>query len=55
MKDEETKQEKQIREISERLNPYAQVCPNRHLWSEGFRAAFSYFESLGGKIKLPEK
>ena len=40
MKDEETKKEKWIRELSEEKNPYAKECPNRHLWSEGFRAGY---------------
>ena len=39
---EETEKQKQIREISERNNPYANECPNRHLWSEGFRSGYKY-------------
>lgn len=42
---EESKQEKEIREISENKNPYAQECPNRHLYSEGFRAGYSYAQN----------
>ena len=37
MNTEQTKEEIQVREQSERLNPYAKECPNRHLWSEGYR------------------
>lgn len=34
----ESEHEKKIREISEQKNPYAKECPNRHLWSEGYRS-----------------
>lgn len=28
-------------EISSKINnPYAEECPNRHLWSEGYRAGY---------------
>ena len=40
---EETPIEKEIRNMSNDLNPYAEECKNRHLWSEGFRK--------GAKIK----
>ena len=40
---EETLIEKEIRKQSEEKNPYAEQCPNRHLWSEGFR--------MGSKLK----
>lgn len=39
---EETEKQKQIREISEKNNPYANKCPNWHLWSEGFRSGYKY-------------
>jgi len=39
---EETEKQKQIREISEKNNPYANECPNWHLWSEGFRSGYKY-------------
>ena len=39
---EETEKQKLIRTISERNNPYAKEYPNRHLWSEGFRAGNTY-------------
>lgn len=35
---EETSEDQLLREISENSNPYSSECPNRHLWSEGFRA-----------------
>jgi hypothetical protein len=27
--------------LSEQNNPYAKECPNRHLWSEGFRSGYN--------------
>lgn len=48
---EETKDEKKIREVSELSNPYAKTCPNRHLWSEGFRAGTKYNEGVIEKLK----
>lgn len=33
----ETEHEKEIRKLSMDKNPYAPECPNRNLWSEGFR------------------
>ena len=35
---QETDLEKEVREISEKNNPYSETCNNKHLWSEGFRA-----------------
>lgn len=46
MNSEETKEEKEIRKISEGQNPYSKSCPNRHLWSEGFRYAYSQLKIL---------
>jgi len=45
---EETDKQKQIRQISEDKNPYAKECPNRHLWSEGFRNGYNF------KIEEPD-
>jgi hypothetical protein len=42
MEKELTSEEKLIREISEKNNPYASECPNKHLWSEGFRSGYKY-------------
>jgi hypothetical protein len=42
MNRELTKEEKCIRDISEQINPYDKICPNRHLWSEGFRKGIDY-------------
>lgn len=39
-----TDHEKFIKAMSESKNPYDIVCPNRHLWSEGFRAGFDQAE-----------
>lgn len=36
-------------EISEKKNPYFQECPNRHLWSEGYRAAMVEVERTASK------
>ena len=33
----ETPLQIEVRAKSEAENPYAQTCPNRHLWSEGYR------------------
>ncbi len=33
---------KKIRIVSEKENPYADVCTNRHLWSEGFRYGYRW-------------
>lgn len=41
---EETPVEREIRKMSEDKNPYSPQCPNRHLWSEGFR--------IGARIKF---
>ena len=49
---EETDKQKQIREISEQKNPYDKICPNRHLWSEGFRAGYNFY--LVGKTQQIE-
>lgn len=38
---EPTADEIRIRIFSEKENPYAAECPNRHLWSEGFRAGYA--------------
>jgi len=35
-----SKEEEKLIEISEQKNPYAKECPNRHLWSEGFRSGY---------------
>ena len=51
METAETNLEKIVRKISEENNPYAKECPNRHLWSEGFRSAF-YLIEASGKYKL---
>ena len=40
---EEIPIEKEIRKMSLDKNPYADECPNRHLWSEGYR--------IGAKLK----
>jgi hypothetical protein len=40
MTKEETQEEKRIRELSEKRNPYFSDCLNRHLWSEGFRVGY---------------
>jgi hypothetical protein len=42
MNRELTKKEEEITKISEQKNPYDKVCPDRHLWSEGFRSGFDY-------------
>ena len=42
MEKELTSEEKLIREVSEKNNPYAPECPNKHLWSEGFRSGYKY-------------
>ena len=46
MNKEETKQEKRVREISEQANPYDKTCPNRHLWSEGFRTGYIHAKNI---------
>ncbi len=33
---------KKIRHKSKEINPYAERCPNRHLWSEGFRYGYQW-------------
>ena len=45
---EETYEEKKLRVISEKNNPYAEGCPNRHLWSEGFRYGYNHLKK--GKL-----
>ena len=35
-----SKEEEKLIELSEQKNPYAKECPNRHLWSEGFRSGY---------------
>lgn len=37
-----TKEQKQLIELSEGKNPYSSDCPNRQLWSEGFRAGVKH-------------
>ena len=39
---EESKELDRLIELSESKNPYVKECPNRHLWSEGFRSGFNY-------------
>jgi len=41
-----TNEEELLKELSEIENPYSQNCPNRHLWSEGFRKGFLANESI---------
>ncbi len=36
----ENPQSEAIRTASEKKNPYAGQCPNRHLWSEGYRTGY---------------
>lgn len=51
----ETKTEEQIREVSEKFNPYHPDCKNKQLWSEGFRAGvkhvteWKYFDNISQK------
>ncbi len=33
-----TKEQDKLIELSESKNPYSSECPNRQLWSEGFRS-----------------
>ena len=37
-----TKEEKAIRDLAELKNPYNKICPNRHLWNEGFIVGCKY-------------
>lgn len=37
-----TQEEELIKDVSEKENPYANECPNKNLWSEGFRAGYRY-------------
>lgn len=36
----------ELKKVSESKNPYAPECPNRHLWSEGFRSGVKFAESF---------
>lgn len=51
MEKEENQEQKNIRSISEEKNPYAETCPNRQLWSEGFRSGYSFNPSKGEERK----
>ena len=47
-----SKKEEKLIELSEQKNPYAKECPNRHLWSEGFRSGYNYAkDKVVGLIK----
>lgn len=37
-----TKEQEKLIELSESKNPYSSECPNRQLWSEGFRAGINH-------------
>ena len=39
---EESKEIDRLMELSDSKNPYDKKCPNRHLWSEGFRNGLNY-------------
>ena len=54
---EESLIEKEIRNMSNDLNPYAQECKNRHLWSEGFRqgAKIKTKNFKGSEITISQK
>lgn len=45
---EETVWETKVRNMSEKRNPYSAECPNRQLWSEGFRRGY-----MEAQIVLP--
>lgn len=49
--------EKEIQKMSEERNPYAEQCPNRHLWSEGFRigAKMKSEDFKGNEILMSQK
>jgi hypothetical protein len=42
MKDELTTQEKAVRALAEHTNPYDKICPNRHLFNEGFVIGYNH-------------
>ena len=54
---EESPIEKEIRKISEAKNPYSENCPNRHLWSEGYRigAKITSSDFKGSEILITQK
>ena len=51
MNKELTAIEIKIRELAEKSNPYDKICPNRHLWNEGFVCAL---ETYKAESKQPE-
>ena len=40
-----TATEIKIRELAEKSNPYDKICPNRHLWNEGFVCALETYKA----------
>jgi len=53
---------KALRELAKTKNPYDKVCPNRHLWDEGFiqgamyeRGKTAFWENLKTLIIKGEK
>ena len=46
-----SKEEEKLIEISEQKNPYAKECPNRHLWSEGFRSGYHTASERTAKLE----
>ncbi|MES2285813.1 MAG: DUF551 domain-containing protein [Bacteroidota bacterium] len=51
----ESDKEFKIRQVSEQNNPYDPECPNRHLWSEGFRNGNKFNPSPIDTDKLREE
>ena len=45
------KEEEKLIELSEQKNPYAKECPNRHLWSEGFRSGYHTASERTAKLE----
>lgn len=54
---EETPLEREIRKNSKDKNPYSKECPNRHLWSEGYRigAKMKSEDFKGNEILMSQK
>ena len=46
-----SKEEEKLIELSEQKNPYAKECPNRHLWSEGFRSGYHTASERTAKLE----
>ena len=37
-----SKEEKYVMEMASEQNPYNKICPNRHLWEEGFKEGYKF-------------